>query len=1110
MNKICVLILVCASCHPVLSQTALTLDLIGLGPKDTAAVAFSIRKLSSSYTGPALSVISSFDYPDNIKDLGFDASGKLDTTGLKDFCTTCIVTKWYDQSGHQRDAQMLQSHKFPPILRYDSSELGNQKNIMAIDFWIQQGYFQIRSALTTEPFQSFENGFSLFIVAQRRSTLNSGSAMVTKTNANEPSPWDMYDNQLMTLSQTNGQYYQNLITQDFLNTLPDDNLKVYSFSGGPEDSNPEAFLNLENNSFSSKKFQQTPKTYATVSPLMIGSRDDKSTHFDGFINEIIAFPKKYYLETSKLVNSTSTKLIKNQMRYFDVADTIIASETAAVGFSLRTLGQEYDGPALKVRVDSTEYMIGYLETGELDTVKLKKISGTSDAYVTTWYDQSGNGYHAIQQSPSQQPMIVKAGKICREYGKPTIFFDFNPTETPSPKNITYLITPGFSAFNAGFTLFIAGGSKQPIKPFSGLVSKTFGFYPGPWNLSNDQFFVGNPVYSFFPYFYYYGFRVSQLKSPINSPGFHIWSFSAKQGQPMESYVDGNSNILEKVTTGPLYDLGNSIIIGSQGDGKSGFNGTISEIIAIPEQLSGTSNQFKKIQSDMQSYYYTNRSLTQFGLGGRYPAAVAYGLRLLNSEYNGPAIEVSNGQSTATIGFDSLGNLDTLYLKGFCKENCKVISWYDQSGNYRNVSQVNDSLRPMIVQNAEIIRKNGKPSLYFDGTINKQPINLHTAPFIDFQEAFSLFFVGEANEQNGKSSTLISRTKKNIPYPWDVYNSSFLVGENSSTYKVNRLNTAVDSGIFSVWSFMSNQDVVKSYLYDSLNLSSIQSQSWNEYVAESLYIGSRADHFTSLKGYISEVVAFPSYTDNNQEVWNRVTSNMLSEFSNSYDNNCLSFDPALQNYASLYPADAIIPDSAYTEEAWIKLDRFQKNEQYIISGFSNFYIQPITNQLTLIFQSADGAGQLIDPNPLPVNEWTHIAWSYNGADSLKLYVNGDLVNSTNIHNGSLTLRPNGLVQIVLGAGDNGSTGYFSGQIDEVRTWSEARSIEDLNTYLYRSVPTNAKNLIVYYKMNEGIAGGNNTGLVTIKDAVKGREGTIYNFQLQGDKSNWVLSTAPVLN
>lgn len=1052
------------------------------------------------------------DFPNNFKDLGFDASGDLDTTGLNDFCTDCLVIKWYDQSGHNRDANHLfkEGGKFPPLLRYAPTELGGQKNIAGIDFWKGTKVIIFDSGLATAPFKSFENGFSLFIVALRETMLNLGSAMVTKTNANEPSPWDMYDNQFMTLSQRNGENFQNLITQDLSNTLSDDNLKVYSFSGEPADPSPEAFLNLENNSFKSTKFQQSPKTYATVSPLIIGSRDDLSTHFEGFINEIIAFPKKYPLETTKLISSVSHELIKNQMTYFHVADTIIDSKTASVAFSLRKLGKEYDGPALKVRVDATEYMIDYLASGELDTVKLKNISGAGNAYVNTWYDQSGNGNHAIQQNPSQQPIIVKNGNICREYGKPTILFDFNPSETPSPKNITYLITPSFSAFNAGFTLFIAGGSKQAISPFTGLVSKTFGFYPGPWNLANDHFFVGNPIYSLSPYSYYSGFRVSQLKSPISSPGFHIWSFSAKQGQPMEAHIDGNSNSLTQVLTGPLYDLGNSIIIGSQGDGKSGLNGTISEIIAIPDQLPRTSKAYVNIQSNLQSYYYSDRSLTRFGLGGKYPAAVAYGLRLLNKDYSGPAIEVSNGQSTATIGFDSFGNLDTLNLEEFCKGDCKITSWYDQSGNHRNATQTNDALRPLIVQAGQVIRKNGKPSLYFAGKTDKEPINLNTLPFTDFQEAFSVFVVGEASVQNDETSTFVSRTQNNVPYPWDVYNSSFLVGGGSSSFKTLTLNTPINSDTFSVWSFMSNQEVTKTYLNDSLNSYHTLSNAWTEDHPESLYIGSRGDLFTSLKGYISEVVAFPIYTDSDQSVWNRVTSDMLSEFSNDYENHCLSFDAALQNYATLYPAEAMIPDSAYTEEAWIKWSDTTTTEQYIMSAYSGLYIQPVSNQLTLRFQGGDGAAVLVNPNPTSLNEWTHVAWSYDGKGSLKLYVNGLLVDSSNIHDGELGISPGSFKQLTLGAGDNGSTGFFNGKIDEVRTWSEERTIEEINTYLYRSVPVNSKNLIAYYQLNQGTPGANNTGLVTIKDAVKGREGTLYNFQLSGTLSNWVLSTAPVIN
>jgi hypothetical protein len=50
-------------------------------------------------------------------------------------------------------------------------------------------------------------------------------------------------------------------------------------------------------------------------------------------------------------------------------------------------------------------------------------SSNGSAFVTTWYDQSGNGRNATQTSASSQPMILSSGTINLVGGKPSIYFN---------------------------------------------------------------------------------------------------------------------------------------------------------------------------------------------------------------------------------------------------------------------------------------------------------------------------------------------------------------------------------------------------------------------------------------------------------------------------------------------------------------------------------------------------------------------------------------------------------------------------------------------------------------------------------------------------------------
>ena len=91
------------------------LDLTG-NPTATALVAFSVRKLSSAYTGYAMQVRRSSD--NTTQDIRFTPAGDLDTAALKIFVGSGdgYVRIWYDQSGNGYDATQLTAADQPTII----------------------------------------------------------------------------------------------------------------------------------------------------------------------------------------------------------------------------------------------------------------------------------------------------------------------------------------------------------------------------------------------------------------------------------------------------------------------------------------------------------------------------------------------------------------------------------------------------------------------------------------------------------------------------------------------------------------------------------------------------------------------------------------------------------------------------------------------------------------------------------------------------------------------------------------------------------------------------------------------------------------------------------
>jgi len=96
---------------------------------------------------------------------------------------------------------------------------------------------------------------------------------------------------------------------------------------------------------------------------------------------------------------------------------------ATAAYSLRKLKSSAT-KAVRVREDSgnTETDIGF-SAGTLDETALLNHCGSSNGFVTKWYDQSGNANDASNSNASEQPEIVSSGSVITENGKPALRYD---------------------------------------------------------------------------------------------------------------------------------------------------------------------------------------------------------------------------------------------------------------------------------------------------------------------------------------------------------------------------------------------------------------------------------------------------------------------------------------------------------------------------------------------------------------------------------------------------------------------------------------------------------------------------------------------------------------
>jgi hypothetical protein len=170
---------------------------------------------------------------------------------------------------------------------------------------------------------------------------------------------------------------------------------------------------------------------------------------------------------------------------------------------------------------------------------------------------------------------------------------------------------------------------------------------------------------------------------------------------------------------------------------------------------------------------------QFLLDQFSGAAAAYSLRRLRNAYTGSCIRVRRSSDNAEldIGFTSTGVLDTAALLAHVGAgNGFVTTWYDQSGNARNLTQATAGNQPRIVISGVLQTLNSKPIIPFNGTSDF----LATAASV-ISTDFGIFGVG--NTPTGATNGVLL-TQYNV---FDTARTLFYMGNN-----VNRI-TAVQIG-----------------------------------------------------------------------------------------------------------------------------------------------------------------------------------------------------------------------------------------------------------------------------------------------------------------------------
>ncbi len=274
-----------------------------------------------------------------------------------------------------------------------------------------------------------------------------------------------------------------------------------------------------------------------------------------------------------------------------VLDLIFA--IASVAYGLRRLSRFWTGAAIRVMrtSDNSQLDIGFIGE-DLDIVTLLAFVGSDNGEIVIWYDQSGNGRHAVSITGSR-PRIVSNGAIETQNGKPAIRFDgvndYLAAASPligATHSLFILFTPTIE--NEFGTVFGQWSSGQNGRFYVIANQESAGpISVGRLNVANTTATGGN------------GTNGLAAEVAISNTLTLITSISTTGSEQWKLFKNGAE--WDSATITSVYTGVNSAIGSLNGTGSLlPFDGTVSELISFPSALSTTDRQ--TLERNQGKYY----------------------------------------------------------------------------------------------------------------------------------------------------------------------------------------------------------------------------------------------------------------------------------------------------------------------------------------------------------------------------------------------------------------------------------------------------------------------------------------------------------------------------
>ncbi|ARN77023.1 hypothetical protein BST97_02855 [Nonlabens spongiae] len=197
-------------------------------------------------------------------------------------------------------------------------------------------------------------------------------------------------------------------------------------------------------------------------------------------------------------------------------------------------------------------------------------------------------------------------------------------------------------------------------------------------------------------------------------------------------------------------------------------------------------------------------------------------------------------------------------------------------------------------------------------------------------------------------------------------------------------------------------------------------------------------------------------------------------------------------------------SEFTVEFWMRSSTIPQQWDALVAKGDDSWRVALTDAGNIAFAGNGSFSDFFSTVSVTDGNWHHIAAVKTATDAY-IYIDG-VQNVTASAPGTVN---NSGFAVSIGENLQATGRYYTGEIDDIRIWSTSRTSTEIDSNRFCELGGSESNLTAYYKMNNGVAAGDNSDVTVLDNASSNGtalNGILNNFALNGSSSNWISGTA----